>query len=114
MLQHHSYIQIDFEGDQATSLQNAEGCVLHCVRGRLWVTEDNGGGDVVLDAGDCYALTRRGRTVVQSVSKQSGASCQVMLKHAPRRTIAVLRLVLPLLLAGHTKLRLVIPRTHPV
>ena len=114
MLQDHSYIQIDLEDGEATSLLHADGCVLRCVRGSLWVTEDNGGGDVVLDSGDRYALTRRGRTVVQSVGKHTGASCRVLLKHSPRRIIALLRLVLPLLLAGQTKLRLVLPRAHPV
>ena len=54
MLQHRSYIQIDLERGEAASLLHAEGTTLRCVRGKLWVTEDNGGGDVVLEAGDSY------------------------------------------------------------
>ena len=103
MLQHRSYIQIDLERGEATSLVHAQGNTLRCLRGTLWVTEDNGGGDVVLEAGQSYALTRRGRTVVQSVATPGGACCQVLLARSPRRPVATLRLLLSLLLAGPTK-----------
>ena len=109
MLQHRSYIQIDLGRGEATSLLHAEGSTLHCVRGTLWVTEDNGGGDVVLAAGESYALTRRGRTVVQSVATPDGASCQVLLARSPQRPLARLRLVLSLLLAGQTRRQGVLP-----
>ena len=113
MLQHRSYIPIDLEGGEATSLLHAEGNTLRCVRGTLWVTEDNGGGDVVLEAGDSYALTRRGRTVVQSVVTPSGACCQVLLARSPRRPVAMLRLLLSLLLAGQTQRQRVPARSRP-
>lgn len=113
MVQRISYIQIDLENGEATSLLHAEDCVLRCLRGTLWVTEDNGGGDVVLEAGDHYALTRRGRTVVQSVGKHDGAGFRVMLARSPRRCIAVLRGLLALWRAGHTKLRRFLPRVRP-
>ena len=110
MLQHHSYIQIDLERGEAASLLHAEGSTLRCVRGKLWVTEDNGGGDVVLEAGDSYALTRHGRTVVQSVVTPGGACCQVLLARSPRRPLATLRLLLSLLLAGQTQRQRVLGR----
>ena len=103
MIQHRSYIQIELERGEATSLLHAEGNTLRCVRGTLWVTEDNGGGDVVLEAGQSYALTRRGRTVVQSVVTPGGACCQVLLAPSPRRPLATLRLLLSLFLAGRTQ-----------
>lgn len=109
MLQHRSYIQIDLGRGEATSLLHAEGSTLRCVRGRLWVTEDNGGGDVVLEAGESYALTRRGRTVVQSVVTPDGACCQVLLARSPRHFLATLRLLLSLLLAGPTKRQRMLP-----
>ena len=110
MLQHHSYIQIDLERGEAASLLHAEGNTLRCVRGTLWVTEDNGGGDVVLDTGDSYALTRRGRTVVQSVVTPGGACCQVLLARSPQYPVAMLRLLLSLLMAGQTQRQLVLAR----
>ena len=112
MLQQYSSIQIDLEGGEAVSLMHAEGCLLRCVHGKLWLTEDNGGGDVVLAAGDSYALTRRGRTVVQSVGKPHGASCQVQLERSPQRLAPLLRLLLPLLAAGRGDLRLLRSRAH--
>ena len=113
MLQNHSYIQIDLEDCEATSLLHAEGCVLRCVRGRLWVTEDNGGGDVVLDSGDRYALTRRGRTVVQSVGAPPGACCQLLLARSPQRILTLLRLLLPLLASRRGAQGVVLPRIRP-
>ena len=48
MLQQSTYIQIDLDSGEAMSLLRAENCLLLCVSGRLWLTADNGGGDVVL------------------------------------------------------------------
>ena len=110
MLQHRSYIQIDLEHNEAASLLHAEGNTLRCVRGTLWVTEDNGDGDVVLEAGDSYALTRRGRAVVQSVVTPGGACCQLLLARSPRRPWATWRLLMSLLLADQTKQRGWLPR----
>ena len=112
MLQHRSYIKIVLGQGEAASLLHAEGSTLRCVRGTLWLTEDNGGGDVVLEAGESYALTRRGRTVVQSVVMPGGACCQVLLARSPRRPWATLRLLLSLLLAGQPKRQRELPGPH--
>lgn len=87
MLQQSTYIEIDLETREAVSLLRAKNCVLRCVSGKLWVTEENGGGDVVLNAGGTHLLTRRGQTVVQSVEKQSGARFQLLLEHSPQRIV---------------------------
>lgn len=113
MVQQNAYIQIELERGEAVSLLRAEGCELRCVRGRLWVTEQNGGGDVVLDAGDAYPLSRRGRTVVQAVGKDAGACCQVLLDRSPRAAVSALRRLVPTLASRRTTLRLVLPGSQP-
>jgi hypothetical protein len=87
MLQQSTYIEIDLKIREAVSLLRVKNCVLHCVSGRLWVTEENGGGDIVLNAGDTHLLTRRGQTVVQSVEKQSGARFRLLLVRSPLRIV---------------------------
>ena len=91
MLQQSTYIQIDLDSGEAVSLLRAENCLLLCVSGTLWLTEDNGGGDVVLEAGDCYRLTRRGRTVIQSVGQRQGARCRLRLATSSPRLFEALR-----------------------
>lgn len=87
MLQQSTYIEIDLKIREAVSLLRAKNCVLRCISGKLWVTEENGGGDVLLNAGDAHLLTRRGQTVVQSVDKLSGARFQLLLERSPQRVV---------------------------
>ena len=84
MLQQSTYIQIDLGVGEAASLVRARHCRLHCLSGMLWLTEENGGGDVVLKAGESLPLTRRGLTVIQAVGAQQGARCRLELARPAR------------------------------
>ena len=94
MVQHSTYIQLALDAGEAVSLFRTQDCLLRCLSGKIWVTEVDGGGDIVLAAGDAYPLTRRGRTVIQAVGQQHGATCQLTQAthdRACRRTAAALR-----------------------
>ena len=43
------------------------GSRIDCIRGSIWLTEQEGADDVVLDAGDSYAFSRGGVAVVQAL-----------------------------------------------
>lgn len=45
--------------------------VVECETGRLWLTEQNGGGDVVLEAGDRFEAGRTGLLVVEALSERA-------------------------------------------
>lgn len=45
--------------------------VVECETGRLWLTEQNGGGDVVLEAGDRFEAGRQGLLVVEALSERA-------------------------------------------
>ena len=79
MLQQSTYIQIDLGFGEAASLMRSRHCRLHCLSGMLWLTEENGGGDVVLKAGESLRLTRPGLTVIQAIGRQQGARCRLEL-----------------------------------
>lgn len=74
----------------------------------MWITEENGGGDIVLRAGQSHRLTRSGRTVVQSIGLCEGAQCRVVLPCSPRRLLALLRRWLPEAATGKANLGLVL------
>ena len=113
MLQQSTYIEIDLKIREAVSLLRAKNCVLRCVSGRLWVTEENGGGDVVLNAGDTHLLTRRGQTVVQSVEKHGGARFQLQLERSPLRVVDARRQRLTALARARAGGRFVCPAEAP-
>ncbi len=91
MVQQSTYIEIELDTGEAVSLFRTKNCVLRCLSGKIWVTEHGGEGDIVLTAGDVYRLTRRGRTVVQSVEKRRGATCQLVPGQISCRGLEVLR-----------------------
>ena len=75
MVQQSTYVQIDLDVGEAVSLFHAKGRSLRCLSGTLWVTEVGERKDLALAAGEVYHLTRRGRTVIQAVGSQQGATC---------------------------------------
>lgn len=78
MLPQSTYIQIDLVPGEAVSLRGADGCLLRCMRGKVWLTEENGGLDVVLAVGDSFLLTRKGRAVIESIDKRQSACCRLV------------------------------------
>jgi len=105
MLHQSTYRQIELGANEAVSLRRTKDCELRCVRGQVWITEENSHQDVVLRAGESYRLTRPGRTVVQSLGQHAGAQCQLV--PAPRRLLTLLRRWLPDAAAGKSTSRLV-------
>ena len=95
MLHQSTYLQIDLGVNEAVSLRRTKDCELRCVRGQIWITEENGNEDIVLNAGESHRLTRPGRTVVQSLGQCEGAQCRLVLARAPRGLLTLLRHWLP-------------------
>ena len=48
-------------------MQLGSGARIECTGGRIWVTEDATPGDVVLEPGDSYEITRGGSVLVQAL-----------------------------------------------
>lgn len=90
MLHQSTYLQIDLGVNEAVSLRRTKGCELSCVRGRIWITEENGNEDIVLKAGESHCLTRPGRTVVQSLGQSEGAQWRLLLARPPRGALNLL------------------------
>lgn len=59
--------RIALKPGEAASARVAPGQLLACVRGRVWVTFENGGQDHVLDPGDHLPVTARGRMVMEGL-----------------------------------------------
>lgn len=108
MLHQSTYLQIELDANEAVSLRRTENCELRCVSGQVWITEENGHQDVVLQAGESHRLTRPGRTVVQSLGQCEGAQCQLVLARSPRRLLTLLRRWLPDAASGKPSTRLVL------
>lgn len=49
-------------------LDNAAGVQVSSLEGSLWLTEERGAGDVILEAGESYQVETKGRTLVQAMS----------------------------------------------
>ena len=64
MLSESSYYEVGLGSAEAISVV-ATGWEVHCLSGRLWITEE-GGTDIWLQAGESARLTRRGRTVIEA------------------------------------------------
>ena len=51
---------------QAIELPDARGAVVRVLRGRVWLTQDRDRRDIVLEAGEAWALDHGGLTVAQA------------------------------------------------
>jgi len=106
MVRESTYLQLDLGADEAVSLQQTTNCELRCIRGRVWVTEENSAEDIVLLPGQSRRLTHTGRTVVQSLSAEENAQCRLVLAKSPRGLLELLRRRVPDL--GKSSLSLVV------
>lgn len=64
---------------------------LRCVKGRIWLTEEGGLEDVLLDAGEVFTTERRGRLVLQALKAEACLDVRVVersLAHAFREWFA--------------------------
>ncbi|MBI2311292.1 MAG: DUF2917 domain-containing protein [Betaproteobacteria bacterium] len=48
-------------------LDGARGVTLRCLSGRLWITEEGGGGDVFLAAGEFHRIGHGGVTLIEAL-----------------------------------------------
>ncbi len=110
MLHESTSLQLSLESGEAVSLVRAENCDLQCLDGTIWITEENGGQDVVLEAGQHYRLAHQGRTVVQSLAPNGAAHCRLELATHRNALMALIARWMPELGIGKPSLRLVFPR----
>ena len=57
---------ITLEDREAISLPGVRGATLRVTRGTLWLTQEDGGRDIVLQPGDNWVVERNGNTVVEA------------------------------------------------
>jgi hypothetical protein len=57
---------IDLAAREAVALDDVRGATLRVVRGTVWVTQERDPDDVILRAGDNWAVERDGRTVLEA------------------------------------------------
>ena len=72
---------LDLTDGELVEMRDVRGATLRVTRGTLWVTQDQDPRDVVLRAGDVWAVERQGLTLAEA---QGGATVCV-LGAAPRR-----------------------------
>ena len=75
--QSSSYLQFDLQPGTPVSLWGTEGCDVQCLHGRVWITEENGGEDICLEAGQKVHLTHPGQTVVAANDRSGEAQCRL-------------------------------------
>jgi hypothetical protein len=56
----------ELESDELIALEGARGTTLRVTRGTLWITFEHDTRDVVLTAGDTFAIDRGGLTLVEA------------------------------------------------
>jgi len=64
-------MKILLERGEAMPLRNAAGRTVQAHAGRVWITEENGADDVVLEAGGSHRLDRHGLAIVEALSEAS-------------------------------------------
>jgi hypothetical protein len=60
---------VELEQGDLLPLDRAKGVRVSCVDGTLWLTEERGAADVVLQPGQSYEVEATGRTLVQAMSR---------------------------------------------
>jgi hypothetical protein len=56
---------------EAVPLRDVQGRTVRAHSGRVWITEENGTGDVVLEPGESFRLAHPGLAVVEAFSDAS-------------------------------------------
>lgn len=73
MLLNSTFFQMSIHRGEAISIIDPRLCELHCISGRLWLTEENAGVDLALAPGERFVLRRPGRTVIEAVDQDMPA-----------------------------------------
>ena len=61
-----SYIPRHLRAREVLDIRNGQGLVVRCLAGALWITQDGDTDDVVVRAGQCFELDRRGLALVSA------------------------------------------------
>lgn len=64
-------MRIQLARGEAVPVRDAVGRTVHAHEGRVWITEERGSEDVVLQAGESFRLARRGLAIVEALSDAS-------------------------------------------
>ena len=56
---------------EAVPLRDGAGRTVHAHAGRVWITEENGGRDVVLQAGESFRLAHPGLAIIEAFGDAS-------------------------------------------
>ena len=51
---------------EVLDIRDGQGLVVRCLAGALWITQDGDTDDVVVEAGQCFVLDRRGLALVSA------------------------------------------------
>src|SRR5262249_44090484 len=82
---------------EVLDIRNGQGLAVRCLAGSLWITQDGDGDDVVVKAGQCFMLDRRGLALVSAPvgpatlvveTASRGAPCAAQRDAAPGRVRA--------------------------
>ena len=60
--------------NQTLKVVDGEGTTVCAVEGSIWITEENQPKDIVLQAGACYRLRRRGIAILNSLGGSAAVS----------------------------------------
>ena len=60
--------------NQTLRVVDGEGTTVCAVEGSVWITEENQPKDIVLQAGSCYQLRRRGIAILNSLGGNAAVS----------------------------------------
>jgi Protein of unknown function (DUF2917) len=66
-------IELEYRG--IVPVEDAMGTRIDCLRGRIWITERGCAGDIVLEAGQSYEISRGSVAVVQALREALVAFC---------------------------------------
>ena len=92
-----SYIPRRLRAREVLDIRNGQGLVVRCLAGALWITQDGDTDDVVVKAGQCFVLDRRGLALVSApvgaatvvVERAArGAPCAAQRYTAPADSVA--------------------------
>ena len=61
-----SYIPRRLRAREVLDIHGGQGLVVRCLAGALWITQDGDTDDVVVTAGQCFKLDRRGLALVSA------------------------------------------------
>lgn len=76
-------IELDYR--EIIPVERAVGARIHCIHGRIWVTEPGSADDIVLEPGESHEISRSGITIVQALRQ---ALVAVRPREAPRTAAA--------------------------